>query len=163
MDEFQIRAVLPSDLDAVYHVECECFPALEAAGRERLRERIEAFPESFLVAEARGRIIGFINGAVTDERTIMDKMYEDISLHTPQGAYQSVFGLDVLEPYRHMGVAGRLMEAFIEKAGNQGRRGLILTCKERLIGFYEKFGYVNMGVSKSVHGGAIWYDMVLEL
>ena len=54
------------------------------------------------------------------------------------------------------------MEAMIETAGKQGRKGLILTCKDRLIGYYEKFGYVNMGVSKSVHGGAVWYDMVLE-
>ena len=114
------------------------------------------------MAEADGRIIGFINGAVTDEKTIADKMFEDISLHDPDGAFQSIFGLDVIEEYRHMGVASRLMEAMIETAGKQGRKGLILTCKDRLIGYYEKFGYVNMGVSKSVHGGAVWYDMVLE-
>ena len=42
------------------------------------------------------------------------------------------------------------------------RRGLILTCKDRLIGFYEGFGYKSLGVSQSVHGGAVWYDMILE-
>ena len=26
----------------------------------------------------------------------------------------------------------------------------------------QKFGYKNMGVSESVHGGAVWYDMILE-
>ena len=26
----------------------------------------------------------------------------------------------------------------------------------------EKFGYKNLGVSKSVHGGAVWYDMILD-
>ena len=26
----------------------------------------------------------------------------------------------------------------------------------------KKFGYKNMGVSESVHGGAVWYDMILE-
>ena len=39
---------------------------------------------------------------------------------------------------------------------------MILTCKEGLIPFYEAFGYRNLGVSASVHGGAMWYDMVLE-
>ena len=39
---------------------------------------------------------------------------------------------------------------------------MILTCKEKLIPFYEGFGYVNCGVSKSVHGGAVWYDMELD-
>ena len=35
------------------------------------------------------------------------------------------------------------------------------TCKEHLIPYYEKFGYRNCGVSESVHGGAVWYDMRL--
>ena len=51
----------------------------------------------------------------------------------------------------------------IRAAGEKGRKGLILTCKERLLGFYERFGYRNLGVSASVHGGAVWYDMILEL
>ena len=160
--KYKIRTAVPDDLDQAAQVELNCFPAAEAADRAALKARLEAFGESFLVAEADGRIIGFINGAVTDEKTIADKMLEDISLHVPDGAFLSIFGLDVIEEYRHMGVAARLMEAMIETAGKQGRKGLILTCKDRLIGYYEKFGYVNMGVSKSVHGGAVWYDMVLE-
>ena len=63
---------------------------------------------------------------------------------------------------RHQGCASTLMRAFIEKARQEGRDGLILTCKEKLIPFYEGFGYVNCGVSKSVHGGAVWYDMELD-
>ena len=54
------------------------------------------------------------------------------------------------------------MNTLIERARKQGRKGLILTCKEHLIKYYESFGYVNMGVSASVHGGAVWYDMILE-
>ena len=30
------------------------------------------------------------------------------------------------------------------------------------MGFYEQFGYKSLGVSASVHGGAVWYDMILE-
>lgn len=161
-DEYTIRTAVPEDLDQVVQVEAACFPAAEAADRESLKERLEAFGESFLVAVADGQVIGFINGAVTDERTIADEMFEDISLHHPDGAYQSIFGLDVTREYRHRGVASRLMRAMIETARRQGRKGLILTCKDRLIGYYETFGYVNMGVSKSVHGGAVWYDMILE-
>ena len=50
----------------------------------------------------------------------------------------------------------------IEDAKNKGRKGLILTCKDRLIHYYAKFGYKNLGISESVHGGAVWYDMILE-
>lgn len=162
MCNYRIRTAVPEDLDMVAQVELSCFPAAEAADRKSLKERLEAFPQSFLVAEAEGKIIGFINGAVTDERTISDEMFEDISLHNPRGAYQSIFGLDVIEQYRRRGVAAGLMEAMIETAREQGRKGLILTCKDRLIHYYEKFGYVNMGLSRSVHGGAVWYDMILE-
>lgn len=162
MCDCRIRTAVPEDLDQVAQVELRCFPPTEAAGRESLQERLMAFPESFLIAESKGKVIGFINGCVTDRRTIEDRMFEDISLHNPQGAYQSIFGLDVIEEYRCRGVAARLMESMIETAGSHGRKGLILTCKDRLIPYYEKFGYRNLGISRSVHGGAVWYDMILE-
>lgn len=160
--EIRIRKAAAKELDAITGVEAECFPAAEAAGKEAFRRRLETFPDSFFVAEADGRIIGFINGCVTDERTIRDEMFEDSSLHRPAGAYQSIFGLDVTEPFRRQGVAARLMNHLIEDARQKGRKGLILTCKEPLIHYYEKFGYRNLGVSASVHGGAVWYDMILE-
>ena len=67
-DQYTIRFACPEDLEALIQVEAECFPAAEAAGRESFQARLEVFPDSFLVAELAdgGRIIGFINGAVTD-------------------------------------------------------------------------------------------------
>ena len=41
---------------------------------------------------------------------------------------------------------------------------VVLTCKDRLIHYYEKFGFVNEGLAaKSTHGGAEWYQMRLSL
>lgn len=160
--DVMIRQVKAEDLDAVVRVEAVCFPEAEAAARESVAQRIKAFPESFFVAEKDGAIIGFINGCVTDSRKIEDEMFEDVGLHRPEGAYQSVFGLDVLPEYQHRGLASMLMRHLIEAARASGRKGLILTCKDRLIGFYETFGYRNLGISQSVHGGAVWYDMILE-
>lgn len=37
----------------------------------------------------------------------------------------------------------------------------MLTCKEHLLHYYAKLGFVNEGVSGSVHGGAVWYQMRL--
>jgi len=159
----RIRQVTMEDLDKVTQVEAACFPPAEAAGREAFKARIERFPGSFFVAEEDGEIVGFINGAVTDERTIRDEMFEDASLHNPEGRYQAIFGLDVVPQRQHRGIAGELMGHMIKDARQKGRKGLILTCKDRLIGFYERFGFQCLGVSASVHGGAVWYDMVLEL
>ena len=162
MIDFIIRPVKTEDLDMVTEVEAVCFPAAEAATRESFAQRIAAFPESFFVAEHDGKIIGFINGCVTDERTIHDEMFEDSSLHNPKGQYQSIFGLDVILKYQRQGIAAELMKHLIEDAREKGRKGLILTCKDRLIHYYAKFGYQNLGISASVHGGAVWYDMLLE-
>ena len=162
MINFTIRPAEKTDLDAVTAVEAVCFPAAEAATRESFEQRIAAFPECFFVAEYEGNIIGFINGCVTDERTIRDEMFEDSSLHNPNGCYQSIFGLDVIPEYQRQGIAAELMNHLIADAKDKGRKGLILTCKDRLIHYYAKFGYKNLGVSASVHGGAVWYDMLLE-
>ncbi|WP_320934179.1 GNAT family N-acetyltransferase [Hungatella effluvii] len=160
---YTIRNVKAEDLDQVTEVEALCFPAAEAATEESFRKRIETFPESFLVAENEsGKIIGFINGCVTDERTIRDEMFEDSGLHRADGMYQSIFGLDVIPEYRRQGVAADLMNHLIQTAKARGKKGMILTCKDRLIHYYEKFGYRSLGISGSVHGGAVWYDMLLE-
>lgn len=160
--EVCIRKVKPEDLDAVTRVEAVCFPEAEAAPRESFRQRISTFPDSFFVAEKDGEIIGFINGCATDSQVIFDEMFADASHHREDGIYQSIFGLDVIPEYQHQGLASRLMEHLIEDAREKGRKGLTLTCKDRLIGFYERFGYKNLGLSQSVHGGAVWYDMILE-
>lgn len=158
----QIRNALLKDADRLAEVEGICFPEAEAASLESIRSRLAVFGECFFVMEENGEIIGFINGMVTNQRTISDIMFEDANLHDPQGQWQSVFGLDMLPQYRCQGRAALLMEAFIADARAKGRCGCILTCKEHLIHYYEKFGYHSLGVSKSVHGGAVWYDMILE-
>lgn len=157
-----IRNVMKNDLDAVFAIEQACFPAVEAASREALLQRICTYPESFFVAVLDGRIVGFINGAVVQERTICDDMFTDISFHDQNGAYQAVFGLDVLPSYRHSGIAAQLMRALIASAQQKNRQGVILTCKEALLHYYTRFGFVNLGISQSVHGGAVWYDLLLE-
>ena len=162
MTETIIRRARLADLNAVAAVEAACFPPAEAASRDSLAKRLVAYGESFLVAERQGEIIGFINGSVVDSETIDDDMFDNISLHRPNGRYQAIFGLDVVPACRRQGVAASLMDALIATARKEGRLGLILTCKEHLIPYYEKFGYVNQGVSQSVHGGAVWYDLILR-
>lgn len=159
----EIRNASISDLDKIAAIEESCFPKAEAATKESFRKRLEAFKESFFVAENDKEIIGFINGAITDSKTIYDELYENTKLHNPNGKYQSVFGLDVKKEFRNNGVATKLMNHMIEASKKCGRKGLVLTCKKQLINYYEKFGYINNGVSESVHGSAVWYDMFLKL
>lgn len=158
----RIRLAETKDLEELVQVEAVCFPEAEAAGKAAFAGRLEAFPKNFWVLEDEGRIAGFINGMVTDEKTIRDEMFEDAGLHQEKGAYQSVFGLDVLPEYRRRGLGGELMRTLIRAAVEEGRKGCILTCKKGLIPYYESFGYRCLGKSESTHGGAVWFDMILE-
>ena len=53
------------------------------------------------------------------------------------------------------------MEHMIRSARYAGRKGVILTCKDRLVHYYETFGFRSEGVSDSTHGGVVWYAMRL--
>ena len=53
-----------------------------------------------------------------------------------------IFGVNTLPDYRRHGYAGQLLERAIADARAQGRRGLVLTCKDRLVHYYAKFGFV---------------------
>lgn len=157
-----IRKATIDDLDSIAELEKRCFPPKEAAPKLYLKQRIKTFPESFFVAEIDHKIVGFINGCVINGTVIYDELYADSTLHVPEGDYQTVFGLDVMPEYQHNEIATQLMNYMIKVSKLMGRKGVILTCKENLINYYKKFGYKNKGVSKSVHGGAKWYDMVLK-
>ena len=158
-----IRYGTMEDLDAVTALEAACFPAAEAAAREAFAARLAVYPNHFwLLEDADGRLVSFINGMVTDEPNLRDEMYENPSLHREDGAWQMIFGVNTHPNRRREGLAAQVMERVIADARAQGRRGCVLTCKERLIHYYEKFGYRSEGVSQSVHGGVVWYDMRLR-
>lgn len=156
-----IRLGRPEDLDAVTGLEQACFPPAEAAGREAFASRLAAFSDHFWLLEADGVLAAMINGMATDLPLLEDRMFDDADMHDEQGDWQMIFGVDTRPEYQHRGLASMLMERVIVDARAQGRRGLVLTCKAGLIGFYERFGYVNEGVSASQHGGAEWFDMRL--
>lgn len=159
--DITIRRASLKDLDKVVKTETICFPKAEAASRESFKDRLNTFPESFLVAEWDAELVGFINGSVIEEKIIRDEYYSAVSFHNPRGAYQSIFGLDVLPQYRGKGIAAMLMKELIIVAKEAERKGMTLCCKEEKIPYYQKFGFVAIGKSDSEHGNAVWYDMLL--
>ena len=160
--EWNFRTAQLSDLDRVTEIEYICFPAEQAATRAAFEQRIKTFPSHFILLEHEGTSIGFVNGAVLDARYIEDEMYERTDSHNERGAYQSVYGLDVLPEYRGRGLAHKLMAQLIDQAKKEGRRGVTLTCLDEKIGFYKTMGFKNEGVSDSSHGGVVWNNMILE-
>ncbi|MDD3615461.1 MAG: GNAT family N-acetyltransferase [Lachnospiraceae bacterium] len=156
-----IRNAKPEEIETLIFIEQTCFPAAEAAEPEQMKLRMKAFPEKFFVAQQGDTLAGFINGGVTDEPYLPDAMYHDISLHKPDGAYQTLFGLNVLPDYRRQGIAEKLLQALIESARAEGKTGVILTCKDHMVHYYTKAGFKDFGMADSTHGGQSWHDMRL--
>lgn len=158
----RIRTASMADLDAVTAVEAVCFPPTEAASRAEFANRLAVYPNHFwLLEEDDGTLVGFINGMAADEPVLRDELYENAALHKEDGAWQMIFGVNTLPRYRGRGCAAQVMAQVIADARAQGRRGCVLTCKDHLIHYYERFGFQNEGCSASTHGGARWYDMRL--
>ena len=162
MGRMIIRTATLDDLDAITNVEAECFPPEEAATREIFAERLRYYASHFWLMFDGERLISFVDGMCTNERDLTDEMYSRAELHDEAGEWQMIFGVNTIPCYRHKGYAGELIRRAIKDSREHGRKGLVLTCKERLIEWYSRFGFVNEGISESVHGGAIWYQMRLE-
>ncbi len=156
-----IRTATIEDLDAVTTVEAECFPPSEAATRADFEHRLSHYGDHFWLMFDESKLIAFVDGMVTDAADLTDEMYERAELHKESGAWQMIFGVHTIPEYRKHGYAGDLIKRAISDAKAQGRKGLVLTCKDKLIHYYAKFGFVNEGVSASVHGNVTWYQMRL--
>ena len=159
----RIRTAALEDLTAVTAVEAACFPAAEAATEADFAQRLAVYPNHFwLLEEDDGTLVSFVNGLVTDEAHLRDEMYADASFHNENGAWQMIFGVNTLPEYRRRGLAEQVLRRVISDARAQGRKGCVLTCKEKLLHYYGKLGFENEGVSQSTHGGVIWYEMRLR-
>ena len=157
-----IRNASIRDLDAIAAVEAECFPSAEAATREEFSERIKYYGNHFWLMFDGGRLIAFVDGFVTDEPDLTDEMYKRAELHNERGKWQMIFGVNTVPDRRRHGYAGKLLRRAIDDAKKQGRTGLVLTCKDHLVDYYAKFGFINEGrTKKSAHGGVSWNQMRL--
>ena len=163
MVTLKIRTATLNDIDVITNIEAICFPASEAASRDSFIDRVSTFANGFYLAELGGQVIGFVNGALTNKTHIEDEFFESMSNHDDDGKNFVIFGLDVLPDFQHNGYARKLMTYLIQECTSKGLNRIILTCKDHLIDYYSSFGYINQGVSDSVHGGAQWYDMYLDL
>lgn len=157
-----IRTATMADLAAIAQVEAECFPAAEAATEAEFRDRLAHYADHFWLMFEGERLISFVDGFTTDCPDLTDEMYADASLHDGAGAWQMIFGVNTVPDCRGRGCAASLIRRTIADAAAQGRKGVVLTCKQALIGYYAQFGFRDEGVSAhSTHGGAVWHQMRL--
>ena len=157
----EIRHASGQDAAALAALERLCFPAAEAATEEEIAARVAHYGDHFWLLLDGGQLIAFVDGMVTDRPDLTDDLYAEAALHDEQGAWQMIFGVNTHPDFRRHGYAAQLLERAIADARAQGWKGLVLTCKEALVRYYAKFGFRSEGLSRSTHGGAVWYQMRL--
>ena len=138
-----LRNYRPSDLEAIFRLDEVCFSAEFRFDREAMLAFAEARNAIAVVAEAGGgEVVGFVivhlEGAATNQRGY-------------------VVTLDIAEGHRRIGLAGRLMREVEARASAAGARWMelhVFTGNEGAIRFYERLGYVRVGVRRRFYGAS---------
>ena len=120
-------------------------PPAEAAPKAAFRDRLAACPQTCWLLWEGDTLLAMVNGMTVQTPDLTDAMYETTALHDPAGPWLMIFGVDTHPDHRRRGYAGRLLRHAIQAARDQGRAGVVLTCKERLLPYYAKFGFVSEG------------------
>ena len=140
-----IRRVTMDDLEEVVNLESAAFKMTKEQTRNDMIGRIENYPDTFLVAQEDGKVIGHIFGPAFNKRYIEDELYFNNHPNQKDDRYQMILSLAVLPAYRKQGIATKLIEALAQEARKQNRQAISLTCLPKLIKFYEKRGFHNEG------------------
>lgn len=140
-----IRSVTMDDLDEVVELESAAFKMTKEQTEKDMVGRIENYPDTFLVAQEDGKVIGHIFGPAFDQRYIEDESYFKNHPNQKDDRYQMVLSLAVVPEYRKHGVATNLIEELAKVAKKQNRQAISLICLPKLIKFYEERGFKNEG------------------
>ena len=136
-----IRRVTMDDLEEVVNLESAAFKMTKEQTRNDMIGRIENYPDTFLVAQEDGKVIGHIFGPAFNKRYIEDELYFNNHPNQKDDRYQMILSLAVLPAYRKQGIATKLIEALAQEARKQNRQAISLTClpkmKEKLVMIFQ--------------------------
>lgn len=158
-----IREVQLADLKRCFEIELISYAGDEAAGKEKILKRIKTYPQGFVVLEQDEEIIGFINSGATHRVELSDEEFKELVGHDPDGEHVVIMSVVVHPEHQRKGFAGHLMEHFIEKMQQAGKKDIYLICQIGLIEMYASHGFQYLGESDSDHGGMSWHEMSLAL
>ena len=156
-----IRHATIDDLDIITLIETTSFNKTEAAKKEEINDRLELNGDFFWLLDDFGEVLAFVHGLPTNAENLTDDMFHTPGKYDINGAWLMLLSVATHPEQRFKGYAQRVMRQVIADSREQGRKGIVLTCKEHLIPFYQKFGFISEGKSASNHGGAVWYQMRL--
>jgi len=163
MSGVNIRIVNEQDLDRCFEIESVSYSGDEAATKDKILKRIKTYPEGFIVLEYDKEIIGFINSGATEKVELSDEEFKELNGHDPKGKHIVILSVVIHPDYQGKGMASKLMNSFIDRMKALGKSDIFLICQTELIDMYARYGFANLGISDSDHGGMSWNEMSLSL
>ena len=164
-ERYEFRNIKQNEAEEAAEIERICFPPNEACSKKHMKDRVAGIADLFLVAidKENGKMAGFLNGLATDDEILKDEFFTNASLHNPEGKNVMLLGLDVLPEYRGQGLASEIMERYLKREQEVGRKRVVLTCLDEKVKMYEKFGFTDLGQANSTWGGEAWHAMSIEI
>jgi len=124
----RIRDVKSTDMQAILAIEYKCFKDPYPLS---LLNRLHAMhPDGFLVAEAEGKVVGYVIGVLR------------------WGATGHILAIAIDPPYQRQGIASALMEHVIDRLRARGAKLVRLEVRKSNAGaqqFYSKLGFRQQG------------------
>ncbi|WP_307977279.1 N-acetyltransferase [uncultured Streptococcus sp.] len=155
-----IRQATTEDLDEVLAIEESNFSAAEAMSREAIDNHIRKIPDTFLIAEIDGAVAGYIEGPVVAEAVLTDDLFLDVAPNQPVAGFVAVTSLSIHPDFKGQGIGTALLAAMKDVVAARQGKGIVLTCHDYLIAYYEMNGFVDQGESASTYANEVWYDML---
>ncbi|MGT2935093.1 GNAT family N-acetyltransferase [Streptococcus castoreus] len=157
-----IRQVQQADWGAIAEIESDNFSPQEATTKEVIKERIDLISDTFLVAVIDQQLVGYVEGPAIADPVLEDHLFHGVTKNNENGGYIAITSLSIAKAFQQQGIGIALLAAMKDLVVSQQREGIILTCHDYLIPYYEMNGFTNQGLSESKHGGATWYQMIWQ-
>jgi ribosomal protein S18 acetylase RimI-like enzyme len=131
-----LRPYRAADFETLYRIDQACFPKGIAYARAEFKHYLRSEGSHCLIAEAAGEVAGFI-------------------LTGQSAKIAHIITLDVLEPYRRLGVGTELLRAAEQAASSHGVQRIYLetaTTNKAAIALWKKHGYREFAVVVNYYG-----------
>lgn len=161
--QISFRHAIPADAERCFEIEAGAYEGDEAATLVKISKRIAQYPQGFLVLEADGRIVGFINSGCAHTVVMSDEAFKELVGHDASAANVVIMSVVVDTAEQGKGYAKMLMSGFVERMRAMEKQTIHLMCRDRHVALYEKLGYRYVQPSDSDHGGMAWHDMMMTL
>ena len=163
MPALTFRNALPADAARCFEIETSAYEGDEAATLEKIATRIAQYPQGFLILEAEGQTVGFINCGCAHDVVMSDEAFKELVGHSAEAPNVVIMSVVVDPAQQGKGYSKALMTEFVQRMRDMGKQTIHLMCKEQHVPLYERMGYQYTQPSPSDHGGMAWHEMVMAL